>query len=352
MLNAPETAIAAQTSHPPVGGFFERHAPADGRAGPSVLQAWTEGRPYVAFSNARSAFAALVAAFPQATVWLPAFLCCDMAQAALATRTRFYPVGEGFEPDLRPVETGAAAGDLVLVATYFGLPLSEAVCEFTGRRRDLRFVEDRAHALDAGLGVEHGWRLYSPRKLLGVADGGLLVAIDGAAVLPRPAGPANATLWTAPLMRSADPLGRRSTVWHAANQAKEAGMTVGREAITRRSLAILSRTSLPGLASARSRNWALLDRRLKAWSALPANPGAPPLGYVLRLEPGLRDKLLGALHAKRIFAAVHWANIAAPPGDFHREHQWSRELITLPCDHRYGEAEMEQIADSVLEVLG
>lgn len=350
-MNAPPARVAADAA--PIGGFFQRHGSDGAVAGLSILDAWTEGRRYAAFVNARSAFAALAAAFPQAVVWLPAFLCEDMAQSAYADRTRFYPVEDGFEPELDIVTAEAKAGDLVLVVAYFGLPVSQRVWATLARRRDLRIVEDRAQALGPGLGDGPDWRLHSPRKLLGVADGGLLIARDDTAFLPRPSGaPESTALWAAPLLRQADPLGRDNAAWHAANQAKEAAMGVTSQAITDLSLAILSQTSLETLAGARLRNWRTLDARLRRWSALPADPAAPPLGYVLRLDPQSRDRLLRGLHAERIFAAVHWPRTAGPPEAFPREARWTRELITLPCDHRYVAADMARIAGRVTDLLG
>lgn len=344
--------VASPSPVAPIGGFFETHAPDGCAAGRSVLDAWTQGRPYAAFVNARSAFAALAAMFPEATVWLPAFLCRDLMQPAYAARTRFYPVVDGFEPDLDGVEAQANAGDLVLVAAYFGLPIGARARQVFERRADLRLVEDRAQALAPGRGAGRGWRLYSPRKLLGVADGGLLVAPDASGAIPRPGGPADATaLWAAPRLRAADPLGRDNAAWHAANQAKEAAMTIGSQAMTPESLAILANTSLDSLTVPRLRNWRVLDSRLRSLSALPCNPPAPPLGYVLRLDPDRRDEVLRGLHAARIFAAVHWPRIGAPGADFPREAQLARELITLPCDHRYGEADMTRIADGVAALL-
>lgn len=345
-------ATSASCDERPIGGFFERHEPDDDAAGPDLVQAWTEGRPHAAFVNARSAFAALAAAHPQATVWLPAYLCGDLIQPAYADRVRFYPVTEGFSPELTPLQA-AKAGDMVLLAAYFGLPVAPAARAFAPGRPDLCFVEDRAQALDPGPGVAGAWRLYSPRKLLGVADGGLLIAPSEDAVLPKPSGKPDATaLWLAAVLRHADPAGRDNAQWHAANQAKEAAMAATDEAITPRSLSILKRTSLRSLAAPRLRNWQALNRRLRAWSALPADPSSPPLGYVLRLDSNRRDGLLRALHARRIFAAVHWPAIAAPGSDFPREAAWTRELITLPCDHRYGAAEMARIAAVVEDVLG
>jgi dTDP-4-amino-4,6-dideoxygalactose transaminase len=336
----------------PIGGFFERHEP-DGCAGDeSLLAAWTGGRPYAAFVNARSAFAALTAAFPEATVWLPAFLCRDIVQPAYAQRIRFYPVLEGFEPDLAAVTAEAMAGDLVLVAAYFGLPVSHRTRQALQRRPDLHIVEDCAQTLDPGPASPAGWRLFSPRKLLGVADGGMLVARDRGLALPQPTGAADSdALWAAPTLRAADPEGRRNAEWHAANQAKEAAMGVTSEAMTEASAAILARTAHQRLAALRLENWRALDRRLRAWSALPPEPTAPPLGYILRLAPELRDRVLAGLHAERIFAAVHWPQIAGPSDAFPREAQWARELITLPCDHRYGAADMARIADAAEALL-
>lgn len=332
----------------PIGGFFERHEP-DGLA-PSVLDAWTAGRSYAAFVNARSAFAALAATRPNATVWLPAFICADLVSDAVAGRTRFYPVKEGFTPDLETVVTEAAAGDIVLLAGAFGLSLSAPLDELARRRDDLLVVEDRAQALDAPPAA--GWAIYSPRKVLGVADGGLLVAPEAGALVPQPALPPDSdALWRAPDMRATDPLGRNNAAWHAANQAKEAAMTTVSLAMTARSAEILSRTSLESLATPRRANWLHLDERLNAWSALPGATRPTPLGYVLRLPPAKRDTLLRGLHAARVFAAVHWPRIAAPAQLFPRETAWTRELVTLPCDHRYGTAEMDRIADAVTSLL-
>jgi hypothetical protein len=153
-------------------------------------------------------------------------------------------------------------------------------------------------------------------------------------------------------MRAGDPAGRRNRVWHAANQAKEAAMAATDQAMTAASLEILSASALAPLAAARLRNWRALDARLRDWSALPADPTAPPLGYVLRLAPETRDRVLAGLHARRIFAAVHWPRIAGPAADFPQEAQWTRELLTLPCDHRYGIDDMARIADGVRALLG
>lgn len=340
-----EAAAHSPAPKMPVGGFFESHAANGDRSAGGLLAAWTDGRPYAGFVSARAAFAALAARHPDAAIWLPAFICADLVLPHLGPRIRFYPVLDGFAADLRPVEAGARSGDIVVLVAHFGLPAPRAAQAFAKGRPDVVILEDRAQALGPGLPALGGYELYSPRKLLGVADGGILVAPRGGCSPPQPMHPAaSEPLWRAPDLRANDRLGADNELWHAANQAKEAAMPSSDQAITERSLAVLQRVGRDEIASARLRNWRRLDARLRAWSALPPNLPSPPLGYVLRLDPSRREQLRAALQADRIFAAVHWPRIAAPEADFPREAAWTRELITLPCDHRYGDEEMDRIA--------
>lgn len=342
----------------PVGGFFERHARHGQEAAtgaspePSLLDAWTGGRPHAAFVNARSAFAALVTTLAPPTLWLPAWLCGDMVQPTWTVRVRFYSVGQGFVPDLDLLETEARPGDLLLVVAAFGLPIDESTRAFIARRPDLYVVEDRAQALNPGVEAGGGWVLYSPRKLLGVADGGLLVPSEAGLILPQPSGAPDAEpLWRAADLRAADTKALDGPLWHAANQAKEAAMTVSNQAMTPDSLAILRTTPLSSLTTPRLNNWRSLDARLRQWSPLSVDPMAPPLGYVLDLEPETRDRLRSRLNAARVFAAVHWPELASPAATFPREHGWTQRLLTLPCDHRYGETEMAAVAELVVDTL-
>ena len=106
-MTASNARAARQRRPAPIGGFFELGAAQAATGGQSILDAWTQGRPYVGFVNARSAFASLVELHRDATIWLPAFLCGDLAQPTYASRTRFYPVLDGFEPDLTSVAAEA-----------------------------------------------------------------------------------------------------------------------------------------------------------------------------------------------------------------------------------------------------
>ncbi len=193
------------------------------------------------------------------------------------------------------------------MVAYFGLPISPVAKAFAARRRDLRIVEDRAQALDCGAESVGAWTLYSPRKLLGVADGGVLVACDPAELPAQPEPFSDPlSVWGAALMRYEDPMGRRKLGMARGQPGQGRGYGGEWRAMTRLSLSLLSRTPLSSLAEARWPIGRCSTTICAKWSALPADPAAPPLGYVLRLAPDKRDALLGALHRDRIFAAVHW----------------------------------------------
>lgn len=335
-----------------IGGFFELHDWDAGEAGQTILENWTAGRRYSGFGNARSAFSALVSAHPDVTVWLPAFVCSDLVDPSHLGRTRFYPVLDGFAPDVEAIEA-AETGDIVVFVAHFGLPLGRPACGFMARRPDLIFVEDRAQALDTGQDSSADFCLYSPRKLLGVADGGILVANQAISDLPHPSEVSldRAAVWAPALLRYEDRDEICNDRWHMANRVKEASMDVTPIAMSRFSMNLLKQIPLAGLRRARIGNWDALDRLLRPWSALPSYLGAAPLGYVLRVGEEQRDALLGRLHAEGIFAAVHWRDIPVSAEEFPREKQWTRQLITLPCDHRYNQADMDRIAACVTDSL-
>ena len=173
---------------PAIGGFFGLHGPTGGVAPDrSLLAAWTAGGAgWVGFHNARSALGWLVRSLRPPVVWLPRYLCRDMREAA-GNSVRLYDVDAGLRLADRALAADLAAGDLVVTVAYFGAPVCDDLRQLAARRADAVWVEDRAQALlvDAADAVPGAWHLYSPRKLLGVADGGILVG-SGLNRLPPP----------------------------------------------------------------------------------------------------------------------------------------------------------------------
>lgn len=330
----------------PIGGAFGLEPP--GRGGLAGL--WRLD-PALAWENATSALAALVAQRGPGTVWLPGYLCGHAAAAIPAARRRFFPLTADLAPDTAAM-TSLAPGDLVLAVNYFGRAPGADWRAFVAAHPQVSFVEDCAQALDPAAPPWGDWRLYSPRKLMGVPEGGLLVPVSaraGALRGPRlPPDPAGAERRRLPMaLRAAEPA--NNALWHPLFQAAENAGTVSDRAMDPAALEMLLAVDPAPMIAARRANFARLHARLAA-HALPGDPGASfaPFGYPVLVPQARRDAVLGRLHAAGIFAAVHWRDLAAPAG-MTADHALAAGLITLPCDHRYGPAEMDRIATTFQE---
>lgn len=339
----------------PIGGFLGIDLP-PGHAG-SLRRQWRLGGVERAFTNARSALKALLDAIPGGVVWLPAYLCPEFGSVVPVPRRRFYPLDHAFSPDAAFLEHAVAANDIVLGVDYFGRPPQAAFLDYVAARPGAWFIEDCAQALDTGRAPWGDWQLYSPRKLVGVPDGGILVACSG-----RAAGVSTAASVGGPFAdavelarshwsRFEDAGEASNTAWYALHQAKERGLGVSSRRISRLTWELLDVLDAASIGAARRRNFAVLAAALSAHAALDElSPSFAPLGFPVRVPIGLRDQVRTLLHRDRLFPAVHWETLLAPP-EFAREHAWAATLLTLPCDHRYSAAQMDRLATLFLGAL-
>jgi dTDP-4-amino-4,6-dideoxygalactose transaminase len=52
-----------------------------------------------------------------------------------------------------------------------------------------------------------------------------------------------------------------------------------------------------------------------------------------------------------IFCPVHWKNLPCDTNEFKAEHELSKSMLTLPSDHRYGEADMQRVINALLKLV-
>lgn len=306
----------------------------------SLWRHWTDGYAHaVAFQTARAALRALLVAENVRRLWLPAYVCDVTVEAAPeGCEVRFY----GHGPGLLLSDLAPETGDAVLGVNYYGR-IDPSLTRMAGTRRDVLWIEDRAQALAPGA----PWGdvlLYSPRKLLGVADGGVMVANRP---LPHPEMPAlpGEALWAPHAARSRDPDGLSPHSWSPAFQAREAQFDAAPRAMQPRTRAVLEAVALAPLRDRRIAN----ARTLQAWLpefVLWAEPVTfPPLTVPIRVQSA--ESAVRALAAERIFCARHWAHLPSPTGAFPEAHSLARQLVSLPCDQRYDAAEMARVAEAV-----
>ena len=331
-----------------IGGFFELQPPND--AGRGLLDAWLgRHRAYALFENARSAIFHVLKSHAADRVWLPAYLCEVVADASrrAGAQIAYFPLGDTLEPDIGFLAKHLRAGDFCLALDYFGRDPGHEFRQFVAGRADVHWIEDRAHAWSTGLAPWGRWVVYSPRKLIGVPDGGVLIDTHGTDPAARHARASGSAAFVhAALGRFEDRDGSRNALWHAASVRHERAMRIGMRPMSRISETILRGVDASALARRRRANYRLLQAHLGEMALFgDASARWVPSGFPLRLQGA--ERLWKRLCAQGIFAQRHWARLPSPPRAFAREHRLARELVTLPCDHRYGTPEMMRIIAAV-----
>ncbi|HXQ09968.1 MAG TPA: hypothetical protein VN805_03105 [Caulobacteraceae bacterium] len=328
-----------------IGGVMPAE-PAGSPRPDSIWNAWRADFPHTAaFANARSALAALLAQRRVSRVWLPAYVCSAVAEAAAAAHVacHYYNVSLRLESDPKALERELSVGDAVVIVAHFGRPPHDGWRDLIARWPEVVFIEDRAQALDTGEASHADTVIHSPRKLLGVADGGLLLA---RAPLPAPADPADDGLWAPQDARAGDPDGLTPERWRPLFTDAEASMRPSAAAATARTLAALKSSALTPIADARRANWLRLAEALAAWALWDElSPGFAPLAFpILTADAALA---VTALAERRIWAPRHWPQLPSDPAAFPDAHRLAGACVSLPLDQRYGAADMSRIIEAV-----
>ena len=117
------------------------------------------------------------------TVWLPGYFCNEALEPlrSLPLVMRFYPMQDDLSPDWHVLEKWASSDSvpqIFVLVHYFGFPnvIEEArsFCDQYGNKMVL--LEDASHVLFPYLSVGLGdVMIFSPRKLLAVPSGGILL---------------------------------------------------------------------------------------------------------------------------------------------------------------------------------
>jgi len=317
--------------------------------GTGILETWRDGRPYQMFRTARAALAVWLTQRKVTRVWLPAYICPAVADAVQASGASlvWYPTDSRLHACTQTL-SAALSGDAVLCVHYFGRGIDPALRTLAAQRPDLLWIEDRAQAMYTQGPAFGDALLYSPRKLFGVGDGGLMATTEACPPLSAPTddGPDDGPNdWQANDARAADPQGLTPERWFPAFQAREADMDCAPRPASARTLQCLSQLEWHTEAEARRRNWRLLSARLSDMALWPeADIDFVPLAYPIVVDeaPALQADLARA----QIWCARHWASLPAPKhyGD---AHDLSQRCLSLPLDGRYGAEDMQRIAETI-----
>lgn len=335
-----------------LGGMF-------GLAEPSWIRA--EGplpsflaRNALFLANARSGIAILAECLKPHRIWLPSYLC-DVILEALehcGSAVELYNVDGRLEA--APIDwlDSVHSGDLVLFIDYFGFPCARAPMA-RAKQRGAWVLEDACQALlTTGVGRLADFVLFSPRKFLGVPDGGILALHSRTDLESIELRPPPSKWWLTTLAAS---LGRRDHDrspgggdWFSRFQETEKATPVGRYSMSELTKLLLRHcVDYDHVAQKRRANYRVLLDNLAGLAVFPRlDEGVVPLGFPIAVSN--RDQVQQELFSRRIFPPIHWPTPAIVGDRFRTSRELASRMLTLPCDQRYTEHEMEHMAKVVL----
>ncbi|WP_197430294.1 aspartate aminotransferase family protein [Burkholderia savannae] len=295
------------------------------------------------FQSARAAFLALISACRPDAVWLPHYICDGMLEPL---ETAGIPVKRyALDERLRAADTALGPREWLVYVNYFGV-CRHQVDDVLRRFPRERVVIDNAQAFFEPPS-DCAATLYSPRKFVGVPDGGYLVS--------RHAIPAPAEIDRDSPRRFMHLLKRTDTGAESGySDYARAEASLSRQPPRRMSTLtqrLLASVDYAQIRVRRLENFARLHERIGALNHFPfAQEGiGVPLCYPFLGAP---DGARARLAAERVYTPGYWPEVAARKIVPAWEAGLAREALFLPCDQRMSEGDVARVADLVAAVCG
>lgn len=324
-----------------IGGMFGLKIEPDvHRTAPPFLT-----KPHMLLSTARSVIALVVECLRPSSVWMPSYLCDVMLKAVDGSVVQFYPVDAHLRIASSEWIDKLREGDLVVFIDYFGFPTDSEMVHKAKEKRAW-VLEDASQALlSSTTQPAADFILYSPRKYLGVPDGGILVLnrpellmCDQQLSSPPP------DWWLSSLQASVqrcefDRFGGERNWFDVYKRVDREGPLVPHQMSELSKLLLQRHFDYSSIAQRRRNNYEILLERLDQFALLAyLPPGIVPLGFPVRVRN--RERVRQYLFEHEIYPPIHWPIKECVPDRFHDSHQLSDEILTLICDQRYGRDDM------------
>lgn len=319
--------------------------------------------PAALFASGRDAIAALMHQGRQRFGWrrwfLPSYFCPEVAAAVRAAGIETVVYDDSpCRPAPVPPNEPFRRGDVFFLVNYFGLRTQMAADLDLG---PAVLVEDHTHDPWSPWArtSRAAWCIASLRKTLPISDGAALWSPQRLPLPPSP--PITSERYAAALAKQTA-MGLKRLYLDGGEVDKQAFRRLqmqGEERIAGGAIsgispwtaALLPKLPWDAWRASRIENFRVLSDALANMPVLvPAEAGAPaPLAVVLQFDRGeLRDRVRAALIAASMYPAVHWP---MPSSDRTEAAALSRRLLSLPCDFRYGAADLQRVAAVVRESL-
>ena len=290
-------------------------------------------------NSARNAFLHVLQSVRPRRVYIPTYICKSMTAPLMRAGIPydFYHIDDRLEIADLP-EVGDT--ERILYVNYFGVKTKYSDSLAKRYARTLILDNSQAFLSPATPGIAC---LYSPRKFVGVSDGGLLYGVktsDTAFEID------SSVDFTRQLIGRVDANAAEFYADYRRSEESLAGRPIRTmSAFTR---AVLQSLDYDKIKLARERNFWCLHAHLASENQLeiiPSEVSGPMVYPFWTNRPGLRDKLIG----NRIYVAKYWTEVLTNPRCSAVDEQLTNALLPLPIDQRYTTADMSRIVETILD---
>lgn len=315
----------------PIGGYFELELPKrrDFPHNDGVL-----------LNSGRNALECVLLALGNVRhVWVP-YYTCDVVLEPMNKHKipySFYSINQNLEIDQLP---SLQSGEYLLYTNYYGI--KDKYVKKLASHFNSQLIVDNAQAWFAEP-IEGVNTVYSPRKYVGLPDGGVAYCIKHIDEIKFEQDFSNERC--SHLLKRIDVGASESYSDFKLNSKRLDGQPIKR--MSRLTQRILSSIDFGVVKSVRNRNFEFLHGHLGKTNLfkvpLKSSFTCPMVYPYLTDDRGLRQKLID----NKVFVATYWPNVSDWASEDMLERRLTEMLIPIPCDQRYGIEEMKAIINLV-----
>lgn len=293
----------------------------------------------IALNCARNALAYLIRAKKIRKIIIPKFLCDSVMKACKreGAEIRYYAIGL----DLLPCGVELGDGEWLYLVNYYG-QLDNSVIKSYKEKYDRVIVDNvQAYFQPPVDGVD---TIYTCRKFFGVADGAFLytdVCLDGE--LERDESHKRMSFLLGRFERTASEF--------YSEYVKNNDMLEDEDVkfMSRLTDNLLRGIDYDTVKKVRRENFALLHERLAPINGLELNIPDGAFMYPLYVKDGARAR--AELQKIKIYIPTLWPDVYDICGEDELEYDMAKNILSLPCDQRYGKEDMEYIVQKIKECV-
>lgn len=325
---------------PEIGGYFGLDLPDYG-------DLYTDA---IKFQSGRAAIRAVLECNAIKHIMLPAYICDSIIKSALdaGIEVETYDLDELLYPKNLPRELHSQCA--VIYVNYFGL-CQQNVSRLLEEIPNDRLIIDNSHALFASH-TDALATIYSPRKFVGLPDGGLLMASPLLRITPpKEEDQGSFDRMKYLLTRMAYSAREGYSDFDKARNSLNNTSPLAMSRLTQR---LMKSIRWDQVIERRRKNYTVMARMMDAINETRWTLGENdvPLCYPLTLRGCEVNKIRHELALRDVFTATYWPDVLPRIKDETIEAVLANETLFLPIDQRLECAQVEAVGQLVLDLSG